>query len=311
LISGAYFYASAQPTWDFDTPAWTGSGASTEPAGWISENAAVLPPLYNNPQSVFRATTPDIHGGTYAMKLTSVTMTSNPAPGQLPNPIGLAATGVVNLSPPSLKFGFPYASRPNMISFWYKYSPMASDTAECFVSLWNGVTHDTIAYGFWKTGATVGTYTQQNITLTYDPSFSTEFPDSMAVIFSSTILFNANYSLCMNCGQAGSNLYVDDITFSGWNGINEHPAANDVIVYPNPASAYVTIIADVNEASSVIVYDVTGKAVSSASLNQAMNGMNRKESVVNASALSSGVYSYSIADKNGISLRNGKLSIVH
>src|ERR1051326_60517 len=309
FISGAFVYASAQqPTWDFET--WTGSGTSINPSKWISENHAIIPPIYNNPQSVFQATSPDIHGGTYAMKLSSVTMTSNPAPGQLPNPIGLAGTGTVSISPPKLIFGIPYTSRPNSMSFWYKYTPSAPDTAQCLVSLWNGVTHDTIAYGFWKSGTAVGSYSQQTITLVYNPAYSTEMPDSMAVVFSSTILFNPNYSLCMNCGKAGSDLYVDDITFSGWNGINEHPSSNDVIVYPNPASDYATIIADVNEAYSVNAYDLTGRKISSANFYQMMSGMNRKETTFNTSSLSAGIYSLSIIDKNGNVIRNGKFSVV-
>src|ERR1035437_5887400 len=94
IITGTSVCAFAQPTMDFDNPApgWTGSGTSIEPiGGWISENA--LDGLPGNPQSVFQATSPDNHGGTYAMKITSVLMAVNLSPTTTPNPIGLAATG--------------------------------------------------------------------------------------------------------------------------------------------------------------------------------------------------------------------------
>lgn len=298
-ISGAYFCTYAQPTFDFET--WNG----TEPSGWISENE--LMPV-GDPQSCFKETTPaNVHSGASSMKLLSVTMTTNPG-NSLPNPIGLAAPGTnVSFTP---KFGMPYTGRPAVVSFWYQYSPVANDTAEFLVTIWNSTTHDTLASGYWKTGMNVTNYTNQNVSLVYNPTKPlTESPDSMALTFSSTALFNPNYTLCMNCGQPGSILWVDDVTFSGWNGINEHPSSNDIITFPNPANEYINIIADVSDAYSVIAYDAMGKKVSSASFNQTINGMNRKEGTLNTSNLSSGLYSYSVLDKSGSVLRAGKFSV--
>ncbi|MBI3501808.1 MAG: T9SS type A sorting domain-containing protein [Bacteroidetes bacterium] len=307
LFSGA-IYASAQTvTWDFDTPAWTGSGTGIEPSGWISENEITL---LGNPQSVFQATSPDVHGGTYAMKLLSVTMTNNPG-NSLPNPIGLAAPGkLVSFVP---KFGMQYTARPASVSFWYKYAPAAGDTAQFLIALWNSTTHDTIASGFWPTGTTVTNYVNQTVTLIYNPAFSTEFPDSMGLTFSSTKLFNKvgnTYVMCMNCGMAGSTLWVDDISFNGWNGINEHTASNDITLFPNPATDIVTIIADVNEAYSVNAYDMTGRKISSAIFTQSMNAMNRKETHISTSKFPSGIYSYTVLDKNGNALCEGKFNVI-
>ena len=297
LSAGAFAQTT---TWDFE--AWTGN----EPTGWISENELML---LGNPQSCFKESVPaNVHSGSFSMNLLSVTMTNNPG-NSLPNPIGLAAPGkLVSFVP---KFGIQYTARPNAVDFWYKYTPVLGDTAEFLITLWNSATGDTLAAGYWKTGATVSTYASQTVTLTYNPAFSTEFPDSMALTFSSTKLFNPDYSLCLNCGAAGSNLWVDDINFTGWNGINEHPSSNNVIVYPNPSTNYANIIADVAEAASVNIYDVTGKMVSSSSLEQTVNMINRKEGVINTSKFSAGIYSYSILDKSGTSLRNGKFSVVH
>ena len=315
-ISGAFTYASAQSTTlDFET--WSGAGANTAPSGWVSENAAVLPPLYNNPQSLFQATSPDIHGGANAMKIISVKMVKNPAPGKLPDPIGLAATGIVNLSPPGLVFGYEYAARPNTVAFWYKYAPSGVDSAGFFVALtkWNTATskRDTIAIATWNTNATVSTFSQMTLTLTY---LLPSIPDSAALIFSSTALINANYSLCMTCGKAGSTLWVDDITFNGWNGVYEYPGSEGVILYPNPvrmdsygANNIINVSVDGNDAVSAIVYDATGRVVASSSLFEP-SGLNRKGGTINTSSLSSGMYSYSIIDKSSRALRSGKFSVL-
>ena len=297
-------YASAQPTFSFET--WTGSGTTIEPKGWISQNYVTT--FTGDPASVLQdSVTP--HGGKYAMKITSLTM-GTPITG-LPNPIGLAGTGaVVGLT--KLKFGFPYTARPATISFWYKYAPAANDSLDILVSIWNGgpTTHDTIAAVAWRDGATVNSYTQKTLTFIYNPTFASEFPDSMAIMFSSTKLFNPNYSLCLNCGKAGSTLWVDDINLSGINGINEYPSSNGVILYPNPANEFVNISVDANDAVSAIVYDATGRVASISPAFEQMTGANRKTGKINTSDLAVGLYSYSVVDKSGNALKAGKFSVV-
>lgn len=304
LISGASFIGFAQTTMNFES--WTGSGAAIEPAGWISENALTG---IGNAQSAFRDTAPNIHAGTYALKLVSVDMFINPAPASLPDPIGLAATG--NLAGTALKFGFPYTGRPTMADFWYKYAPTSSgDTASFFLALWNGTTGDTVSYGFWKSGTAVSSYTQQSVVLTHDPAHLNVTPDSMAIIFSSTRLFNPDYSFCLNCGKAGSILWVDDITFSGTSGIKENLHADGVTLFPNPASESLNISVDALDAAfSVSAFDATGRIISTTALSSSA-GMNSKSAVINTSGLSTGLYSYIVNNKKGTSLRAGKFSVV-
>ena len=301
-MAGTYMYVSAQPTWDFET--WSGAGASTEPSGWISENELTV---VGNPQSAFKETTAaNVHGGAASMKLVCVTMT-NPIAG-LPNPIGLAAPGKLTGFKP--KFGMPYTGRPASVDFWYKYTPVSGDFTEFLVILWNSTTQDTLGSGYWTTGTAANNYTSQVVTITYNPAYSAELPDSMALTFSSSKLFNPDYSFCSNCGKAGSTLWVDDVTFSGWNGINEHPASNNIVAFPNPANDHITIIADVAEATTAVAYDATGRMISSVALNQVLTGITRKEGTISTSNLSSGLYVYSITDKNGNSLRTAKFNVV-
>lgn len=301
-VSVASVCAFAQPSWNFES--WNGTGPNEQPNGWISGNVLVNPLLPGNTQSVFKATAPDVHGGTYAMKIVTVDVVSNPDPTMIPDPIGFAATGVIVGT--SLKTGFPYTARPATAEFWYKYTPSGTDTASfyMYLSKWNVATSskDTIAWGYWESAALQTSYLQKVVTLTY--LSTTLFPDSAGVLVSAT------GPGCLTCGNVGSTIWVDDISFSGWNGINEHPSSNDVIIFPNPANDYVNVIADVNDASSVIAYDATGRMVSSAVLNQAMNGTNRRSGVINISNLSIGLYSYSVVDKSGTVLKSGKFNVV-
>ncbi len=305
IITGTSIYGFAQATLDFET--WIGSGASIEPNGWVSENA--LTGLPGNPQSCFQATAAaDVHGGASAMKIVSVTMTINPSPSTLPNPIGMAATGA--LSGSTLKFGFPYTQRPTTASFWAKYTPAANDSAGCLLVLMNGALHDTIAIGTWAQGAAINAYAQQTMTLLYNPAYASITPDSMALVFTSTRLFNPNHTFCLNCGKVGSTLYVDDITFAGQNAVNEILTSNGVSLYPNPANDIVHISADASDAVAAIVYDAAGRKVASSSAFELMNSSNNKAGIINTSFLAIGLYSYAIVDKNGSALRAGKFNVV-
>lgn len=300
LVSGSTLCAFSQTTWDFES--WNG----TEPQGWISENELMI---IGNPQSAFEETTPaNVHGGAKALRLLSVTMTS-PVTG-LPNPIGLAAPGkLVGFAP---KFGMPYTARPALVEFWYKYTPAANDTMEFLMFLWNSTTKDTLGFAYWKSGTAVSAYTLQSVAITYDSTYASELPDSMALTFSSTKLFNTNYTFCTNCGKAGSTLWLDDITFSGWNSVHEPLSSEGVTLFPNPARDLVNIRVDaLNDACKVNAYNATGRLVSTAPLSSLNNGINGRSGVMNASGLSSGLYSYCILDKNGTSLRAGKFSVVH
>lgn len=311
---------SAQPSTGFET--WTTNGNNggftnvpEEPTGWISENQLATPFTSGNDTSVWKASGANAHSGLYAMEIRTVNVTNNPVPSEIPNPSGIAFTGKiqVTLSPFSIKIFKGYAStaRPDSADFWYMYQPMPNDSAVCnvIVSKWNTVSNsqDTIATGSFPITTAAASYTYASFGLTYNPAFNSfTTPDTIFIYFSATCWAT------LNCGTVGSTLWVDDFAFSGTNGsgISELSSSSDVMIYPNPATNHVNVIADVNEASSVIAYDATGRMVSSAVLSQTVNGANRKSGVMTTSHLSSGLYSYSIIDKNKSILRCGKFNIV-
>lgn len=304
FIIGTSVYSYSQaPTRDFET--WTTSGSTEDPTGWFSAN--VMSPL-GNPPSVSKVTGAEAHGGTYAMKILSVTLT-NTLGAPIPNPVGLAATGKVNGN--QFKIGFPYTSRPTSIDFWYHYLPVSSgDTAACFVYLWNGVSKDTIGAALWKTPTQTSVYTSHSLPITYNSALSGVTPDSMAIVFSSTRLFKSDTTFCTNCGKAGSTLYVDDLAFVGTNGIDENPSSNGVTLYPNPASDRVTITVDGSHAVSARVYDATGRAVAVSTELTQTSVLNRRTGTITTSSLASGLYSYSVIDKSGNVINTGKFNVV-
>ncbi|MFH1004060.1 MAG: T9SS type A sorting domain-containing protein [Bacteroidota bacterium] len=306
LISGMFVFSYAQ-TLTSNFEGWNGTGANEQPNGWITGNILVGPFFPGNTQSVFKAVAPDVHGGTYAMQITTVDVVTNPDATSIPDPYGLAIAGAVTFVPSlSLKPGFPYTSRPATAEFWYKYAPSGADTAGFLMWLtkWNGTRRDTVATGYWETNSSASAYTLNSVTLFYNPLLPYTLPDTAGVNFSATGIG------CMTCGNVGSTLWIDDIVFSGWVGINEHPSSEGVIVYPNPASEFVNISVDADEAFTVVVYDAVGKMVASSPFSESTNAINKKAGTIYASNFVAGLYSYSVIDKNGTFLRRGKFNVV-
>ena len=102
LISGFYACVFAQTTMDFET--WTTMNNGTiavpeEPTLWITGNELVSVISPGNTVSAFKVTGAEAHGGTYAMKIVTVAVSNDPTGGLLPNPIGIATTGKIQISP--------------------------------------------------------------------------------------------------------------------------------------------------------------------------------------------------------------------
>jgi hypothetical protein len=306
FIFGTSVAAFAQPTWNMESWSTMNNGAIAvpeEPIQWVTENQLVNPFTAGNDTSVFKVTGADAYVGS-SMKITTVDVVNNPSAGIIPDPAGVAFTGKVQVSPFKIVRGFAYTSRPATCQFWYKYSPQASDSASCSVILskWNGASRDIIASGVWQSAAAQATYAQATVTMAPNAAFLAIAPDTMQVAFSATRIATPTI---------GSTLWVDNVEFYGWTGVNEHPSSNGVNIFPNPASSFVTIAVDTDDATSVIAYDATGRMVSSAQLSESTNSISKKSGMINTSDLSSGLYSYSVVDKNGTTLRVGKFNVAH
>lgn len=288
--------ASAQgniPNSGFES--WTNAGTYEDPASWTTFNVLSGAIFGSNPVSVYKDTTP--HSGNYAVRITSVGLTSNPAPGDIPDTVGVIFTGAFNFITQDVDFGYLFTSRPQDINWWSKYTPAAggdSGFVLCVLTNWNGTSTDTIAWG----GATINSeanWTQHSATLYYNPAVSPDsFPDTCIILCSAT---DDMYL------RAGSTLWIDDMSFSGWVGLDETPAQREeVAVFPNPATDNVTFTVNNDNASRVQIYDMTGRMISDEMFTGRRVQLSTEE-------LASGMYTYTIVDAKNQTMNRGKFTV--
>ena len=285
------------PNAGFETWASPGFGAPAEPTGWISGNIFNNSFYLANSGLVFcdSAGAPNNYQGNYSMKLTTRTLVTNPSPSTVPNTFGYCLTGNVLLTSPYIRPGYSSQQRPVSFSYAVKYAPVGTDSAFCLIAVthWNGSTRDTVAAGLDFINAPIAAYTVRNVSLVYNPTFASTIPDSICIWFSPSSFVTPN---------VGSVMYVDACSFTGYNGINEATQNNGVNIYPNPSSSLTNFDVTSENANNVVVYDMTGREVTSSII------LNKK-ATINSSNLAEGVYSYSIVGKQGEVISRGKFSV--
>jgi len=285
------FNCFAQPNGGFEN--WSTVNNYQAPDNWATLNfLSMFPP---NATSAFKASGLDKHSGSFALKIQTIYVENNPAPGQIADTVGIAFTGKINFSPPGYKIGFPYSGRPEKLEFWSKYIPVGNDTAGARVILmkWNGISRDTIATGELFINATVA-YNIFQVPLIY--SSSTAVPDTAAIIFGP--------SKREADARVGSTLYIDDVGLTGWVGIDEQNIYTDKVqLFPNPATDEVNIIADIDDADNIQLIDVSGKLAG----NYKIQNYNAN---INTSLFAEGIYFYEIRDRNNKSITKGKFNVI-
>lgn len=290
ILGATTLKCDAQQNGGFEN--WSPQYTYENPDHWETMN---ILSVFSNPISAFKATGIDKHSGNYALKLKSVFLNNNPAPGGIHDTIGDVFIGKVVLSPPSLKLGTPYTGRPEKMEFWSKYVPVGIDMAGAFVLLqkWNGTTSDTIGFGDIRIDSTL-TYTFFQININYH---STESPDTITIGFAS--------SYKKSKARVGSTLYIDDVALTGWVGINESSMCGTdekVKIFPNPARSEINILVQIDEADNVQVMDASGKLID-------VYKIQNYNSNINTALFAEGFYFYYIRnDKNGI-LTKGKFTV--
>lgn len=270
---------------------WIQNFDYSEPEGWGTLN--LLGGLFGNPFTVFQdSLTP--YAGTYALQLTTTVLTNNPDTANLRDTIGVLFSGSLSFS--GQVFGFPYTQKPDKFNFYYKYFPAGGDTAFCNVQLfkWNPVTmqRDTLASGYFNQPATTGSYAHGEIDLVYNNQFSGLDPDTAMITFSAS----SDY-----IPIPGSSLFIDEMSFTDNVGIEEQ-AADKTLVYPNPATNELNLKFSNSESKTLVIFDVSGKAVVKSDLDAG-------EIKINVSALSNGLYFYKTFDKNKAVVSSGKFNI--
>lgn len=285
--------AQVAPTYDFE--GWTPLGSYDDPNGWVTLNALTNPLFGSNPATVFREST-NPHGGTYCMRITSVALTNNPSPADIPDTVGLAVTGSIVFTPTvAIRPGTPYTARPAQAAAYMRYAPTAvGDSGFLYFALtkWNGTSTDTIGIAGAVISTTVSNWQLYTMPFIYNPAFSNVQPDSMIVFCSAT---DDDFP------HPGSSIYVDDITFSGWVGIDESTPLNEFAMYPNPASDFISLRVD-QSAQELVVFNLEGREVAHYPIE---NGTLR----VDVSTLPVGIYTCTLLNEQKLAIGRSKFTI--
>ena len=92
---------------------------------------------------------------------------------------------------------------------YYKYAPVASDSASISVKLYNG--SEVIAEGYLLEKNEVNTWTQFEVPMVYSNTSAT--PTHISIIISASAGYD--FADLTNCqGQEGSSLWIDDLEFT-------------------------------------------------------------------------------------------------
>ena len=291
VLTTLLFKVVAQPNGGFEN--WSPEFTYETPDDWQTMNILSLtsPP---NPLSAFKAIGLDKHSGNYALKIKSIFVNHNVSPAYIPDTLGTIFKGVITISPTTFKTGFPYTGRPSKLQFYSKYAPVGNDIGYAYVVLKRkvGSSIDTVAKGIVLIPATP-VYTKFELNIDY---FNDAIPDSAIIAFFS--------SYDSTTSRVGSTLFVDDVLFTGWVGINEAAGAGaKVQVFPNPAKEEINIRVLEKDVNSVDVFNISGKHIGKYKIQHNTLKINTLE-------FAEGTYFYELRNSKERVVNVGKFNVV-
>jgi hypothetical protein len=207
---------------------------------------------------------------------------------------------IVSITSGSFDFeGYPFAAKPDLIKFSYKYKPVGGDTANFFVALskFNPLVDSSefianASQNLFETNAS--DWDTVSLPINYDPLFPGVTPDSVTIGF-----FSNGFS-----GHKGSKLWVDNVRFvyTNPNGVVEIPVETPMVsVYPNPANNVVNFKTELNlENTIATIYSLEGKQVVSKVITN---------NVAEVNELSAGRYFFTL-HRSGKAVGIGNFSLV-
>ncbi len=252
-----------------------------EPEDWSSANYFSV--LSNSTIVATKST--DAHTGNFALRLETAEISFF---GQNPDTIGYISTG--SIGDEGIEGGFPYNDQPDMLTGYYKYTPVGNDTAVVNVSFskYNSGTGETDSlYEYLVQLPPVSTYTKFEI-----PISLSEMPDTANLAIGSS-----NYEEEGNYLGIGSVLLIDDVQFEFIDGTVVPLFYEEVLLYPNPANDYTNL--DLNtikgDVRSIQFFDALGRnALFVEKPEQTGNSLK-----INTVKLSNGIYWYLIKTDAG------------
>lgn len=224
---------------------WTDDSTA---ANWISyfDTTIYIVPL----QFKTACKTSDVHSGSYAIKLFpyhhvfSLFSIDRYIPGFAT--IGGIRFDVVNRMV-NFVGGVPISVKPTKVIGWFKYLPIAGDSASVLVNM---LKNDTIiGTGKFMTFSTTNTYTQFEAPINYTVN---KTPDKINVVLVSSSL---------TITSLGSEFYVDDLDIvTSGGGIVALNALLPYNIYPNPTTGVINIELN-TENTNVRIYNTAGEMV--------------------------------------------------
>ncbi len=255
-----------------------------DPSDWWTTNLFQV--LGGQSPSIVKTT--DAHSGNFALSLTSGTIDAFGG-----DTLTLLTNGSFGINGP--EGGDAYSDRPVKLSGYYKYTPVANDSALVLMRLskWNTANNmqDSIG-GVVATLGPASSYTKFSLDIGYNLSYN---PDTVILAFAASDYIDIN-----NIYHPGSELILDDLAFEFPNGVSlpVKEALSGTIVYPNPSTGtlYIDLSGKGDASSDIRLYNLIGKDMT----NQVISNydMAKNRYLLNIESLESGIYIY-IIQENG------------
>jgi Secretion system C-terminal sorting domain len=208
-----------------------------------------------------------------------------------------AAAGVMVVG----NYANPAGSQPLHFLFDWAHAGYNGGEADQLEVVWSADCGSTWTSAWSKTGVDLNT--APNKTSSYIPAAAAEWKKGFAD------LSNANGDNVLVGFRAKSGYgnygWIDNINIRrSALGINDLGQSFTLSAYPNPANDNITVKYTANEATTLVVTDVTGKVV----VTKVVNSGDVNETI-NVSEFANGLYSVTVATKQGTAVR--KVQVVH
>jgi len=224
---------------------WTSAGSYDDCAGWGTIDQPVSSACFCKGTAVKTAVAGEFHSGLLAMKLKTISVFGQTAPG-------IAATGTINQSTQAVDGGVAYNLRPDSIVGWYRYAPSGTDTGSVDITLskWSGTARTVVGHARFTKSTSVTSYARFATALTYSLSSA---PDTMVII----LLSSSSSTPVVN-----STMFVDDLglIFNTTSIANNNHINSSLSVYPNPSNGNMTI-KSATDLGLVTVYNSLGEII--------------------------------------------------
>lgn len=181
----------------------------------------------------------------------------------------------------------PIVSRPQTLSFYYKYFPVGNDTAYAYIQVLDNNTNE-IGYAEQWIPSAASSYTLMNVPINYSSS------DSAAIVF---IQFKASYN--DSSAHFGTRFLIDDLSLQTPNSTEDISTLNDVSIFPNPVSDMLSIRA------ACQIKSVTIRSLTSQQIYAHQGAINS----IDCSKFANGIYLLCIETEKG--LQTIRLNIQH